>query len=94
VNPAARRIGEFADVIAESFTDRATFMHAILIARFGGGRSVTLRNLTLTTVEGPTRVVRQSLSMDELPETIEREFGIPLETARRALDGVELTRQV
>ena len=92
VNPAARRIEQFAHVIAESFTERATFMHALLIARFGEGRSVTLRNLTLVKVEGATWHLSEIPGPGQLPETIEREFGLPLDVARQALDGVQLTR--
>jgi arylamine N-acetyltransferase len=93
VTPACRRIDEFADVIAASFTGRATFMHALLIARFGPSRSAMLRNLTLARVEGSTWRVGEILGRDDLPEAIEREFGIPLDIARQALDGVQLTRQ-
>jgi arylamine N-acetyltransferase len=93
VNPAARRIGEFANIIAESFTERATFMHALLIARFEDGRAATLRNLTLHTVEGSTWHVRQIPGPGHLPEIIEQEFGISRTVARQALDGIQLTGQ-
>ena len=93
VTPTHRRIEDFADVIAESFTDRATFMHALLVARFGTGRSVMLRNLTLTRMEGTTWRISDVPGADQLPEVIEREFGIPLDVARQALDGIQLTGQ-
>jgi N-hydroxyarylamine O-acetyltransferase len=93
VNPAPRRIGEFAGVVAESFSDRAVFMHALLVARFFPRRSVTLRNLTLTEA-GPASAPRvRVLGREELPGVIEREFGIPRDVASRALEGAEFTRQ-
>jgi N-hydroxyarylamine O-acetyltransferase len=93
VNPAPRRIEDFAGVVAESLSDRAVFMHALLIARFFPQRSVTLRNLSLIEA-GPTTAPRvRTLTRAELPEAIEREFGIPGDVSVRALDGVEFTRQ-
>ena len=93
VTPTHRRIEDFAEVIAESFTDRATFMHALLLARFGAGRSVMLRNLTLTKVQDRVWRTSELSGPEHLPEAIEREFGIPLDIARQALDGIQLTRQ-
>ena len=94
VNPAPRRIDHFAGVIAESFSDRATFMHALLITRFGENRSVTLRNLTLTTAAGAVWTHHEIPGQERLPATIEREFGMPIEIVRQALDGVQLTGQL
>ncbi len=91
VNPIARSIGDFAGVIADSFTDRATFMHALFIARFWAHRSVTLRNLTLETVEGTASSRREVPGPEYLPATIEQEFGMPRDIVRQALDGVSLS---
>jgi len=93
VNPAPRRIEEFARVIASSFSDGATFMHALLIARFWPNRSMTLRNMTLIEAEPSGYRLRQISGRAELPAVIEEHFGIPGEVAREALDGVELTMQ-
>jgi arylamine N-acetyltransferase len=93
VNPAARRIEEFAPVVAESFTDRAVFMHALLVARFFPTRSVTLRNLNLIEAGPASAPCARMLDREELPDAIDREFGIPRNVARRALEGVEFTRQ-
>jgi arylamine N-acetyltransferase len=93
VNPAPRRIEEFAQVIADSFSDRATFMHALLIARFWPTRSVTLRNLTLIEAEPTGYRLTQIPAQERLPDVIEEHFRIPREMAREALAGVELTEQ-
>ena len=92
VNPAPRRIEEFAPVIAGSFADGATFMQALLVARFAPQGSAMLRNLTLTTVQGGDCHVAV-LARSELPETIEREFGMPREIVHQALDGIALNRE-
>jgi arylamine N-acetyltransferase len=91
VNPAPRQIGEFAGVIADSFRADATFMNALLVVRFSGVRSLTLRNLTLTEADAASWRSRE-VGRQELPLVIEREFGIPRSIAGEALDGVELTQ--
>jgi N-hydroxyarylamine O-acetyltransferase len=91
VNPVPRAIEDFANVVAESYSDRAAFMHALLVARFFPQRSITLRNLTVIEA-GPTSAGRaRTVGRKDLPDLIEAEFGIPRECARRALDGVEFT---
>lgn len=69
-------------------------MNALLLARFFPGRSLTLRNLTLSeTREGSTRVTRIP-NGDALPAAIERLFGIDEAVAHQALAGVQLTATV
>jgi arylamine N-acetyltransferase len=91
VNPAPRRIEEFTGVIADSFRAEATFMNALMVARFFDERSLTLRNLTLTEA---TATTWRSRDVDRagLPLVIEREFGISRDLAREALHGVELAQ--
>ena len=91
VNPRPRRIQEFEAIIAASFDEDATFMNALLVARFFPGRSVTLRNLTLTQARERSSTVSRLSHRDELPEAIERHFGIARDITRRALEGVDLT---
>jgi N-hydroxyarylamine O-acetyltransferase len=93
VNPSPRHIDEFAEVIADSFSDGATFMHALLVARFRPTRSVTLRNLTLIEAEGTRYRLQQIPGLEDLPEVIEQRFRIPRDITREALAGVELTMQ-
>lgn len=91
VNPAPRRIGEFAGVIADSFRAEATFMNALLVVRFSGTRSLTLRNLTLTEASAASWRSRE-VGRPELPLVMEQEFGIPRAIGSQALDGVDLTQ--
>jgi N-hydroxyarylamine O-acetyltransferase len=90
VNPRPRRIEEFAPAIAASFDGGATFMNALLVARFAPRRSLTLRNLTLTEAREGRPVVHRTLGRDDLPRAVERHFGIPEAITRRALEGVAL----
>jgi arylamine N-acetyltransferase len=93
VNPAPREIEEFASVISDSFSDRATFMHAVLVARFWPTGCVTVRNLRLTQAEGGTFSVRPIPCVDHLPRIIETHFRIPADLTRQALADVELTME-
>ncbi len=92
LNPTPRRIEEFAGVIDDSFREDATFMNALMVARFWPGRSLTLRNLTLTEANGENWRARD-LRREELPGVIEQEFGMPGEIAGQALAGVELRQE-
>jgi arylamine N-acetyltransferase len=93
VTPTPRRIEEFAGVIADSFTERATFMHALLIARFGGKRPAMLRNLALHTQEDGRWHLHAVPGLEALPEVVAREFDMPPEIVRQATNGLQLTQE-
>jgi arylamine N-acetyltransferase len=92
VNPAGRSIEGFRTVIEESFSDGATFMNALVIARFWPGRSVVLHNLTLVESDGTTFGVQRLARPADLPELIEERFGIAADITRGVLDGLALSR--
>jgi len=94
VNPRPRRIQEFEPIIAASFDEGATFMNALLLARFFPDRSVTLRNLTLSETRADSSPAPQTLGRDALPAVVERHFDIPEAVTRRAVDGITLTASV
>lgn len=94
VNPRPRQIQEFERVIAASFDEQATFMNALLLARFSRDRSVTLRNLTLSELRAGSSRVTRIPNRDALPAAVERHFGIPQGITRQALEGVDLTASV
>lgn len=90
VNPMPRSIGHFAKVIADSFDPDATFMNAILLARFGYDCSQVLHNMTFIESRG-TRVRKKSISTtDELIAVIEKIFAIPAAISQVALDGLSM----
>lgn len=92
VNPAPRRIEEFAGVVEDSFAPSATFLNRVAFARFFPGRTLVLQNLNLLEFEGPG--TREERLPDEgaLPETLERRFGVPRAIAREALEGLVVPR--
>ncbi len=94
VNPLPRRIREFESIIAASFDKNATFMNALLLVRFSPGRSLTLRNLTLSEARKGRSSVTQIPGPDALPAVIEQHFGIQQGITRLALEGVDLTANV
>lgn len=93
VNPAPRRVEEFAGVVADSYAKDATFMNALMVARFFPDRSLILRNTTLTEADnGSTTWRSREVAPSDLPIVIEENFGIPRDLVRQALEGVELTQ--
>lgn len=90
VNPMPRSIGQFAHVITDSFRPDATFMNAVLLARFSSDCSQVLHNMTFIESEGKT-VTKKSLSTtDKLVAAIEKIFAIPSAISRVALDGLSM----
>ena len=75
--PAPRRISDFEQVIADSYRDEATFMNALLLARFFPDRSVVIHNLTVVESRGTTSAIRTLSNREELARAIQESFGIP-----------------
>lgn len=88
VNPAPRRIEDFEPVIADSFRPSATFMNALLLARFGPLRSVVIRNLTLVESDGAAPTTRQLRDRSELVGSVRANFGIPERIVEEVLAGL------
>lgn len=88
VNPAPRRIEEFAGVVADSFAPEATFMNRVTFMRFAPGRAVVLQNLNLLEFDGASSRAERLPGAEALPEVLERRFGVPGAIAREALDGL------
>lgn len=89
--PAPRDIGEFAPAIADSYRESATFMNAVLLARFFPGRSLVIHNRHVIDTRG-TRVHRRTVpDRDELVRAITEWFGMPPEPVRVALEDLELS---
>jgi hypothetical protein len=77
--PTPRKIEDFEAVIMDSFRKDATFMNALLLARFHSDRSVVIHNLTLIESRGAKSKIRSLASRDELVRVIEERFDIPQE---------------
>lgn len=85
VNPRARRIDEFAEVVAHSYTDDATFMNAVLLVKFFDHRSIAINNLEIIESSETSFSVTRIPDSTLLPATIERIFDISHEISEIAL---------
>jgi len=83
--PEPRKIEDFSQVIAGSFSADATFLNSVLLVRFYPGRSVLIHNLTLVESEGNQSTVHGLANRDELIAAIEQRFGITREIVREAV---------
>lgn len=83
--PTPKKIEDFEAVIADSFRKEATFMNALLLARFHADRSVVIHNLELIESRGATSKIRSLASRDELARVIEECFDIPREIATESV---------
>lgn len=88
IRPAPRDLAHFRPAIADSFRPGATFMNAIVLARFAPGRSLVLRNLALVEARGDREERLDLADRGELVRAVETAFGVPREVTEVALDAV------
>ena len=86
--PAPRKIEDFKEVIAASFSANATFLNSILLVRFYLHGSVVIHNLTLIESDRQGSGMRALTDRAELIAAIEQHLGMPREIIREAVDGV------
>jgi arylamine N-acetyltransferase len=86
--PAARKIEDFADVIADSFRPTATFFNAVLLTRFFPESSVVIHNLELIESHGTESKVTRLKDRQNLAAAIEEYFRIPRPIVDEALTGL------
>jgi len=84
--PMPRQIQEFEHIIVDSYQDDATFMNALLVARFFPNRSFVIHNLTAIESQGTVSRIRTLANHDELTQFIFERFGIPREFTINALN--------
>ncbi|HTT20074.1 MAG TPA: arylamine N-acetyltransferase [Candidatus Sulfotelmatobacter sp.] len=75
--PAPRKIGDFRQVIADSFRPEATFLNSILVTRFFPGCSIVVHNLSLIQSQGEYCEIRSLRKTDEMVAAIQEHIGIP-----------------
>jgi len=90
LNPIPRDIGHFAHVITDSFRPDATFMNAVLLARFDSDYSQVIRNMTFVESKGTTIRTQSLTTIDDLIAAIEKIFAIQPVISRVALDGLSM----
>jgi hypothetical protein len=77
VKPSPKRLEDFREVIAESFRPAATFLNALLLARFRPGAALFIHNLTVVESQGAASASRTLRDREELVVEIRKHFGIP-----------------
>ena len=87
VQPAPKHLADFAGVIADSFRPTATFLNAILLARFSSVESVVIHNLRVIMSRGHACSVSPVAGREVLPSVIEHHFGIPQHIVAEAIVG-------
>lgn len=92
VNPRPREIGEFKNVIADSFRPDATFLNAVLLVRFTPDSSTVLHNMTRIESRGTLARTTSFTTVDELIGAIAQSFAIPEPVSRIALDGLSMRK--
>ena len=90
--PSAREIGDFRDVIAESFRPEATFLNSILVARFYPKSSVVIHNRTLIESRADCSEIRTIAELDMVPAVLHEHVGMPEDVVAEAIDGLKLTQ--
>jgi N-hydroxyarylamine O-acetyltransferase len=85
VKPIPRPIRHFEKVIAGSFSEDATFMNALLLARFYKDQSVAIHNYELIESKGTDYRIFELETNRELAHTIVDRFSIPREVVEDVL---------
>jgi arylamine N-acetyltransferase len=91
--PQPRKIEEFKKVIKDSYSDDAVFMNAIRITKFTGTESLVLKNLQYIEVSGKNSSSLQ-LRIDEIPEFVEKIFGMPANLVREAAGTIKELKNI
>jgi arylamine N-acetyltransferase len=85
--PQPRDQKEFQKVIKDSYSDEALFMNSLIVTRHSSDHSVILRNFTLTVIE-EYEVKQKTILKTEIPDTINKHFGIPARLVKSAISGL------
>lgn len=88
VKPMSRQIHEFEHVISDSYREEATFMNALLLARFFPDRSLVIHNMTVIESQGCLSSTRTLASQEELAQVVFECFQIPSEFTVDVMNGL------
>jgi arylamine N-acetyltransferase len=92
--PAPRSIGDFEEVIRDSYRESATFMNVLVVERFFPGRSVRVHNFSLTESTPDRATTTRLTDHDELIDAVEHHIGIPADIVREAIEGIALESDI
>jgi arylamine N-acetyltransferase len=82
--PYPKKIDDFQNVIADSYSDDATFMNALRISRFKDKGFLALSNLQLTETNGRASSSIE-ISFKDIPDVVREKFGMPADIVREAI---------
>jgi arylamine N-acetyltransferase len=85
--PMPRQIHEFEHVIVDSYRDDATFMNALLLARFFPNRSLVIHNLAVIEPRGTVSSIQTLSNQDQLGQVVFEYFAIPKEFTEDVVRG-------
>ena len=92
LNPRARHIAEFRQVIKDSFNESATFMNSLLLTRFDNNNFVAIHNMTITESYGDVFKKHVLDSIEQLTSIINDRFKIPREIVLESLKGFKMLK--
>jgi len=77
INPKARKIDEFEQVIKDSFKESSTFMNALLLARMDFCNLIVIHNMSMIKSTGNISIEHSLNSVEQLASIINKYFNIP-----------------
>jgi len=92
INPQARNIGEFKQVIADSFKESAIFMNALVLTRFDNYHFIVIHNMTMIESYGVVSDIYSIDSINQLASLIDGRFGIPQKIVRECIYGLQMMK--
>ncbi len=92
VNPQARNISEFRQIIEDSFKEDSTFMNSLLITRFDSDDFIIIHNMTLIESNGIDTKMHSLNTVDELASVIDNRCGIPREIVLESIEGLQMMK--
>ena len=92
VNPKARNIDEFRQVIEESFEESSTFMNALLLARFNSDIFIVINNMSVIESSGKVSKKYSIDSIEQLSLVINKYFNIPGSIVMESISKLQMQR--
>ena len=92
INPKARNIGEFRQIIEDSFKESATFMNALLLTRFDNNHLIMIHNMTFIESYGNISKENSIDTFKQLTSIINDRFCIPKPIIIESLEGLQMQK--
>ena len=92
VNPRARKIDEFRQVIKDSFNESSTFMNALLLTRFDFGNFIVINNMSIIKSSGKVSKKHSIDSIEQLSLVINKYFNIPKSIVMESIDKLQMQK--